>query len=116
MPFDPVAFINAHEWTFAKTMPDNPHEYVARKNVARDFDDMVRFIREHGHARLYQKRLYLYWEHDGWLYWSMGWPVNETIIINRARIEDSKAIPMLDSVVDSGRWRWSGRDGRRPPL
>ena len=29
-------FVQAHAWTYAKTMPQCPHEYVVRKNVADD--------------------------------------------------------------------------------
>ena len=28
--FDPEAFVDDHVWTFAKTMPHIPHEYVVR--------------------------------------------------------------------------------------
>ena len=120
MSFHPAEFIGRHEWTFAKTMPDNPHEYVVRKKVdsEADFDAFVRFIRENGEARVWGKgrsrRLYLYWQHGGHVYWTMGWPVDETIIINRARVEDSEAQPVTDEeqiVIP-----WSSKNSKRPPL
>lgn len=121
MPFDPVEFIERHSWTFAKTMPDNPHEYVVRSKVQDDasFDAMVRHIREHGRPAQFGKLLYLHWEHEGQVYWTMGWPVDETIIINRAKVEDSEAVPVDPRIVTDhghGRVRWSSKDRMRPPL
>ena len=38
--------MDAEEWTFAKTMPEWPHEYLVRKRVdARLFEHLVTFIR-----------------------------------------------------------------------
>ena len=30
---------------------------------------------------------HLYWVIDEFRYWTMGWPVEETIVINRARVD-----------------------------
>jgi hypothetical protein len=42
--------LESQTWTFAKTMPTNPHWYTLRRNWAsqQDFVDVVLFIREHG--------------------------------------------------------------------
>lgn len=120
MSFQPAEFIERHQWTFAKTMPGNPHEYVVRKKVdsETDFDAFVRYIRANGEPRAWGKgrsrRLYFYWQHDGYLYWTMGWPVDETIIINRARVEDSTAerVSAEDEIVIP----WSSKNSKRPPL
>lgn len=46
-------FVIHAEWTFAKTMPDIPHEYTLKKNNPRDvFKEAVEFIREKGDVRL----------------------------------------------------------------
>lgn len=117
MTFDPKAFIEAHEWRFAKTMPQNPHWYVVREKVADDeaFDAMVRFIRQEGEVRRWGGKLYQYWfSDDGFYYWTMGWPVDETLIINRAEHGACQAKPVKDgSVYVAG---WSSKDGKRPPL
>lgn len=46
MPFDAVAFIQRQKWIFAKTMPENRHEYIVRHKVEDDasFDELVRHI------------------------------------------------------------------------
>jgi hypothetical protein len=66
-------FVERHEWTFARTMPQNPHEYTLRRNaVGADFDAAVRYIREHGRMEYFEgkpyKTLYLH-ESE---YWTMG--------------------------------------------
>jgi hypothetical protein len=51
---DPVAFVEDHAWTFAKTMPHIPHEYVDRgKNgcAEGDWDAFAAYIREHKSTR-----------------------------------------------------------------
>ncbi len=43
-------FVKGRTWTYAKTMPQWPHDYTLRKTWETDeqFDDVVMFIREHG--------------------------------------------------------------------
>ncbi len=43
------------------------------------------FIREHGYVAEYQGRSYIKLDIDGWSYWTMGAPLADTILINRAR-------------------------------
>ncbi len=44
------AFVDRERWTFAKTMPEWPHEYIVRERVdERLFVDLVGHIRAHGH-------------------------------------------------------------------
>lgn len=83
-------FVSEGEWTFAKTMPGIPHEYVVHDWYARRGDELtvVRaalFIRKAGrrgqwpaHGR--GKYVNWYFEYDGYSYWTI-WP-----IINRARL------------------------------
>ncbi len=83
------AFIARERWTFAKSMPTNPHEYVVRKQVAVEAD-FVRFalhIREHGYRMKFKGWLYTCFDVDGFRYWTMGNPIEITTIINRARNE-----------------------------
>ena len=83
-------FVNSERWTFAKTMPEWPHEYLVRGRVAeRLFERMVKHIRSNGYeGRFYQKKI-TYYEEAGLVYWTMGAPLNETTIINRCRNEAS---------------------------
>ena len=83
-------FVDSEEWTFAKTMPEWPHEYLVRDRVDEQlFVALVRHIREHGIEGRFYQRLLIYFPQDGLLYWTMGEPVVETTIINRCREEES---------------------------
>lgn len=86
-------FIAQRRWreavTYRKTAP---HEYVVRtwEKSARGNDDFDRFIvliRRFGNADFYYKVRHLYWAIDEHKYWTMGWPVEETTVINRARVD-----------------------------
>lgn len=83
-------FINKEKWTFAKTMPKWPHEYIVRERVDENlFVKLVKHIRANGYqGNFYQKKI-TYYEEDGFVYWTMGAPISETIIINRCKKETS---------------------------
>ncbi len=92
---DVDAFITNRRWRFAKTMPQWPHEYTVRNwDPDEDaFEEMVRWIRDHGEVRKWYPNPakafhynHTYLDHDGWQYWTMGNPVAETTVINRARL------------------------------
>ena len=79
--------INEAGWTFAKTMPKNPHEYTLKKNWPNKdkFEQLVIYIRAVGKTEKFGGRDYQYLYLDGWKYWTMGAPISETILINRAK-------------------------------
>jgi len=90
LPADLRRFVDSERWTYAKTMPRWPHEYLVRDRVdAGLFERLVEHIRAHGFQGRFYHRAITYFEEDGLLYWTMGAPVNETTIINRCRTEDS---------------------------
>ena len=80
------AFVHQATWTFAKTMSKTPHEYTLRKDAKDEslFDRVVMHIREHGYRKTFNRREYIYFDIDGWQYWTMGSPLDQTILINRA--------------------------------
>ena len=68
-------------------MPHIPHEYTVRAQTPdEDFDCFVRHIREHGYPAPWGNRVHTYLEVGDWKYWTMGAPVEDTTIINRARV------------------------------
>lgn len=73
---------------FAKTMPKIPHEYTRRREWSDEilFENVVKFIRENGRQERFWRSIYTYYYLDGWKYWTMGEPVAETILINRAKV------------------------------
>jgi len=82
------AFITGNRWTFAKTMPQWPHEYVVRGETSTPEAEFVAFaehIRVAGYPKRFGRATYVYFDVDGWAYWTMGNPIPETTIINRAR-------------------------------
>ena len=83
-------FVDTAEWTFAKTMPEWPHEYIVRDRVdERLFEALVCHIRAHGFEGRFYHKVLTYYAEDGLLYWTMGVPIEETTIINRCKEEGS---------------------------
>ncbi len=82
-------FVQALAWTYAKTMPQCPHEYVVRKNIADDasFCRFVMTIRRFGVDEPYYSKIHRYLDVGPFKYWTMGFELKTTIIINRAWIE-----------------------------
>jgi hypothetical protein len=85
---DARVYIAGARWQFAKTMPQWPHEYTLRRqhNPA-TFEAAVRFIREHGYRARWGRAIRTYVNLDGKRYWTMGAPVEQTILINRADLD-----------------------------
>lgn len=83
-------FVESSTWQFAKTMPQTPHEYTLKRNAPdpKLFEQVVVYIRQAGYQAKFGKTIYSYLDIDGWQYWTMGAPVGETILINRARLRE----------------------------
>ena len=83
-------FIDNEKWTYAKTMPQWPHEYIVRGQVDGNlFEQLARHIRANGYGGAFYQETFIYYEEDGMLYWTMDALINETTIINRCRKESS---------------------------
>jgi hypothetical protein len=73
-------------WTFAKTMPDNPHFW----SVVKDWEDADEFrlavehINAHGEPKVFGPRTYIVFNLNGWRYWTMERDTSKTVLINRA--------------------------------
>jgi hypothetical protein len=79
-------FIDSSVWSFAKTMPEWPHEYIVRERVDENlFVRLVRHIRANGHEGKFYRKSITYYDDGGLVYWTMGAPLEETIIVNRCR-------------------------------
>lgn len=103
------SFVEAHDWTFAKSMPKCPHWYVVRANCRdnEEFTKAVTFIRTAGDVRRWFKCFHTYYDMGEHSYWTMGNPVDTTIIINRSalyvghKISDSESrILKGETIVD----------------
>ena len=93
-----VDYIASVRWRDAKSGP--PHAYTVRAWDQRPgaFEQAVNLIRSRGHVEAFYGHHYVYLTIDGLKYWTMGAPLEETIIINRA---DASALygPLLDRSV-----------------
>jgi hypothetical protein len=85
-------FVRKSPWKFAKTMPQTPHEYTLRAKAPDEklFEKVVLYIRQEGYKGEYGKTTYTYFDIDGWQYWTMGAPLRQTILINRAKLMGQK--------------------------
>jgi hypothetical protein len=82
-----VETINSQKWIVAQARPKNPHAYCLKKNFENevDFERFVLLIRKYGYKIKWRDRqTYTCLDIDGYRYWTMGFPLNETILINRA--------------------------------
>lgn len=86
-------FIAQRTWreavTYRKTAP---HEYTIRSwmigaQANQDFDQFTICVRRFGYADFFYKIRHIYWEVDEFKYWTMGWPVDQTVVINRTRVD-----------------------------
>lgn len=89
-----LQFTAGNRWTFARTYASFcPHEYVVKdrlpENEKKRFEEIVAYIREKGFTAVYgRKGPNRYYTADGYYYWTMGAPVEETAVLNRARLSD----------------------------
>lgn len=92
---DPVeTFIAEVNWRFAKTMPQWPHWYVMEPwNPGREaeFRELVRRVFEEGQDEPWgqrpHRRIVRYYRLGEWKYWVMDPSIEDTDLINRARID-----------------------------
>jgi hypothetical protein len=99
-------FIAAGRWTFAKTMPDWPHEYIVRGRVDEVlFVRVVEHIRANGYVGRFYSRAITYFDFEGFTYWTMGAPVEETTIVNRCRKEDTFEVREARGTLPGARLR-----------
>ena len=72
------AFIDRERWTFAKTMPEWPHEYLVRSREDETlFVATVVHIRTYGYEGHFYLRPITYFEEGDLVYWTMGAPIAE---------------------------------------
>ena len=89
-PAELNAFVNGEKWTYAKTMPEWPHEYLVRERVDEAlFEQLVCHIRTNGYEGKFYSKSITYYDEDRMVYWAMGAPLEETIIINRCKKENT---------------------------
>ena len=98
-------FIYKFNWIYAKTYAEIcPHEYIVKDKIGQDswesFGEVVSYIREKGFIANYKSRSGEYYILDDHYYWTMSEPVEETTILNRAKLSDYQ---LIDNC-----WIWNG--------
>ena len=80
-------FVDSASWVFARTYAATwPHEYIVRDRVdERLFVSLVVHIRTHGYEGRFYRRTITYFDDGDQVYWTMGAPVAQTVIVNRCR-------------------------------
>ncbi|MFZ4705587.1 MAG: hypothetical protein ACOYMF_06215 [Bacteroidales bacterium] len=72
----------------AASMPKFPHAYTLRTNWINDSDfvRVVEFMRQYGRVEYFFKKPYIMYDLNGFKYWTMGFPIYMTKLINRAAL------------------------------
>lgn len=76
-------------WKWAKTYRNIPHEYIVRDKCPlsqEEFDYFVGAQRALGIYQIWGKYNFPYLHLDGYKYWTMGSPIEETTVINRQKL------------------------------
>ena len=93
------------EWTFAKTMPFAPHEYIVKEKcplTAEEFEYFVTMQREHGVKERWGKYNNPYLYIEDYKYWTMGAPLEGTTVINRAKASAVNYVHQLYKGIKKG--------------
>lgn len=95
--------LESASWKFAKSMPGIPHFYTLRNTweSSRQFDNVVQLIRYFGYDTKFYSRMYRYWDCNGYHHWTMGEPIHETLLINRAVKKYNAAYDIIADTYDS---------------
>jgi hypothetical protein len=82
--FDNLNFV------FAKTMAEIPHYYVKRSvENEKDYVALFNTILKVGVVQKWRGHRYRYWYRgDGYKYWTMTTDLRQSIVINRARVDE----------------------------
>jgi hypothetical protein len=81
-------FIETQKWRFASTMPKCPHWYVVRGKgpIEEEFVKFVHHVRSFGYDDRWYKTTNRYLDLNGFRYWTMGFVMSATKIINRCKL------------------------------
>ena len=80
--------LDMQKYIIAKTEA-NPHQYCLRKNWTGKvlFDEALQIIRDYGYVEWFWKKPYMILNVGEFKYWTMGFPLEVTILINRTKIK-----------------------------
>lgn len=75
-------------WKYARTLGTNPHHYTLRETwkTSELFSEAVIALREYSEPEKFYSKTYMMCYLGNFKYWTMGAPVEETILINKKQI------------------------------
>lgn len=95
-------FIEFHSWRFARSMPEHPHAYVVREKCRDDLEFLafIDLIHTQGYDDKFFKMNLRYLQIGQFKYWTMGYRLGATVIINRALIKpEDKIHPWAENPI-----------------
>lgn len=106
--YSACSLLESKRWKFAKTMSGIPHSYTLRDEFGSDelFDLTVALIRKRGKQERWGRYNHHYLHLSGYKYWTMGAPISETILINRAVDPTATTYDAISDRYDS---LWQGK-------
>jgi hypothetical protein len=114
------AFIDSCRWTYASSVPEHPHEYVARSWLTGEqqgeFDWLVRLIDSTGYTARFSGSAWCHLDLDGRAYWaSQSWygpdAGRPATMLHRRRLDDGQPRSEVDQLPP-----WRPDSTPEPPL
>lgn len=121
LPEDVGAILEEQQYKFARTMPWLPHWYTLKETWDDPalYRDVIAWILCHGELRVWGKKRTVrrYFDYRQYRYWAMTTDPDESILLNRAKIESDKSEPLppvpshpYDDVAIQYDCIWSGEE------
>ena len=86
-----LQFVSQVKWSFAKSVPNWPHFYIAEQNPPSQaaFQAAKSFVRESGHVGKFYDKDVFYFAADGWTYWAspLAKPPESQHMLNRCKTQ-----------------------------
>lgn len=114
--YEASLLLEGQTYKFSKTMPHIPHSYTLKETWHRpeQFEDVVQYIRDAGVQEKWGRYNHHYLYLNGFKYWTMGAPVGETILINRAMPPDEhpydNIAPNYDGVFGNKKYQTENKE------
>jgi len=85
------------QWYTTAKAEANPHQYCLRRswNGNTSFAIVAQAIRDYGYVEWFWKKPYMMLNVGEFKYWTMGWPLDVTVLINRTLIRPCTRADLL---------------------
>jgi hypothetical protein len=108
-------WLASQRWIYAKSRPDNPHEYCLRREASDPgaFERVVEHLQTYGHPYPWWGTVYMQYVSGHYAYWSMGSRPAETKLINRKSLEQVRQDQLTNRGGAGVVWPWLHTDLER---